>query len=607
MKKIFLYLLLVFLSCKTNIFGQVGINTTTPNNKAVLHVSETNMQGAVQSKGIIIPRLTEIQRDAINPSDSENSLMIFNTDENCYNFWNKEDGEWKSVCGNMGDARFTYNCSDVQVKGDYVKEKELGTNNYIEISNVNITKPGAYTITAVSTPDNGYSYTAQGTFATTGMQTIRLQAQGIPINNQVDTFTITSSGDASSSCQTSVTVKTNIAAYAINCSSVLVNGTYVKGTALTASNTISMIVNVSSVGSYSISTGNVNGISFSASGTFSSTGTQTITLTGSGSPTVNLDFPITITTNTVDGNSTCSTTIPVTLPAMTYALIGNSSTYSWMGNNRSDALTNGSSFGPNGLVKTLGLSKAWDTNSANTAITQITNNPPDVLIYFAYSAPNSSALSLALANYVNKGGVLLFAANSDGAGSSTGEGLVNTQLLLTNIFGATTAGYALWQGNCSGNCPSLPNDDNAYQINNLPGNNIVNGPFGNLSGKYWGEDNSTNGTVVMSQLPPNSIQVCSANNNWGHISVNPDYSSVWYNESKNIFMFGDDVGANNGTSSLTDDGAYPSIFTAAGLPLSKQYGNGDNSGSPFVYNAALELNAFAWALKKAASAGINPH
>ena len=56
------------------------------------------------------------------------------------------------------------------------------------------------------------------------------------------------------------------------------------GTALGASNTVVLNVNITTAGSYNITTTAVNGMTFTWSGTLA-LGNQTITLTGSGTPT----------------------------------------------------------------------------------------------------------------------------------------------------------------------------------------------------------------------------------------------------------------------------------------------------------------------------------
>jgi hypothetical protein len=60
-----------------------------------------------------------------------------------------------------------------------------------------------------------------------------------------------------------------------------VSGDYTKGVVLNSTNKVTVKVNVTTIGSYSISTTATNGMTFSASGAFSTTGVQTVTLTGS--------------------------------------------------------------------------------------------------------------------------------------------------------------------------------------------------------------------------------------------------------------------------------------------------------------------------------------
>jgi hypothetical protein len=93
------------------------------------------------------------------------------------------------------------------------------------------------------------------------------------------------------------------------------------GTALTASNTVTLNVNVTAIGTWSVSTAPaVNGIVFTGSGTFTATGAQTITLTGSGTPSAagSFNFPVTV------GGSTCNFSVTVTavpdyFPRTTYS------------------------------------------------------------------------------------------------------------------------------------------------------------------------------------------------------------------------------------------------------------------------------------------------
>ncbi len=66
--------------------GSVGIGTQTPNASAALDVVSTN-------KGLLVPRLTVLQRDAITTPAI--GLLIYNTEALTFNYWNGT--VWKAV------------------------------------------------------------------------------------------------------------------------------------------------------------------------------------------------------------------------------------------------------------------------------------------------------------------------------------------------------------------------------------------------------------------------------------------------------------------------------------------------------------------------------
>lgn len=61
-------------------------------------------------------------------------------------------------------------------------------------------------------------------------------------------------------------------------------GNYTSTTALTTSNKVSIRVYVTVIGNFTIATTSVNGITFSYTGSFATTGAQLVVLTGSGTP-----------------------------------------------------------------------------------------------------------------------------------------------------------------------------------------------------------------------------------------------------------------------------------------------------------------------------------
>jgi hypothetical protein len=87
MKKIILLSVIQWIAIVS--MAQVGIGTTTPNNKAALDIRSTD-------KGVLFPRMTTAQRNAItNPPDG---LTIYNTDERCANYYDSVNTIWNCYC-----------------------------------------------------------------------------------------------------------------------------------------------------------------------------------------------------------------------------------------------------------------------------------------------------------------------------------------------------------------------------------------------------------------------------------------------------------------------------------------------------------------------------
>ena len=242
------------------------------------------------------------------------------------------------------------NCLAAAVFGTYKKDVSLDATNYVNV-NVSVDSIGSFSIETDLV--NGYSFKATGNFSSAGVQTVKLAASGKPIASGTNLFTVKYHGTV---CQFSVTVTAptgGSSAYTIDCTSAVLSGTYETGTSMTSSNTVALNVNVSTIGSWNLSTTAVNGITFNGSGNFTTTGAQTITLTASGTPTANGN--VTIPVN--NGTSSCSFPLTITAAAVvdwkfteganTYQgtftsaqllAIGAFSTFSYSGSNSTDAL-----------------------------------------------------------------------------------------------------------------------------------------------------------------------------------------------------------------------------------------------------------------------------
>jgi len=77
--KIVFVVIFTFILATNNITAQVGIGTTNPAASSMLEIQST-------SKGILIPRMTSVQRIAI--SSPANSLLVFDTDTQSFWFYN---------------------------------------------------------------------------------------------------------------------------------------------------------------------------------------------------------------------------------------------------------------------------------------------------------------------------------------------------------------------------------------------------------------------------------------------------------------------------------------------------------------------------------------
>jgi hypothetical protein len=209
--------------------------------------------------------------------------------------------------GGFGTALYTLggspgNCSVSSITGNYVTGLAMTANNKVEMT-VNVSTVGTYIIRG--TTINGVRFDTSGTFNNPGVQNIFLKATGTPLAAGTFNYPVT---NGATNCNFSIiytTVITN-ATFSLsgspgNCTGAAVNGTYTTGTALTSANKAVINVNVTSPGNYAIATTTVNGISFSASGTFNITGLQQVTLTGTGTPTAAgpFNYPVT------GGGNTC--------------------------------------------------------------------------------------------------------------------------------------------------------------------------------------------------------------------------------------------------------------------------------------------------------------
>ncbi len=292
--------------------GTISGSSTTPELGVILELESVN-------KGFLTPRLSTQQRDDIVAANRADGMMIFNTTTGCFNYWSNAQGVWLSICGTPPPAILeisSLQCDSFVSYGTYKQGDFLTSSNYLTIP-VTVTQAGTYEVLATTT--NGYYFSARGTFPTNGEYTLILEGVGTPnvgynAGDLGDQVTITLNSKVSN-CTKHIFVDKASVDYSIDCNQTTVNGAYMIGRTLDNTNTLSLNVNVTSLGYWSIATPTINGYSFRGSGTFTTLGSQTITLLGSGAPIAAQTDSFNFTANAAGtGNNNCSGISVTVLP-----------------------------------------------------------------------------------------------------------------------------------------------------------------------------------------------------------------------------------------------------------------------------------------------------
>lgn len=567
------------------VFSQVGINTNNPNAKSALDVVSKG-----NNSGVLIPRLTTAQRNAINTTSAEDGLTIYNVDDKCFNYWQGASQEWNSVCGALGKATFTFNCSAVTVNGNYVQGKELTASNYLNIP-VSVTKAGSYTITATS--GNGYNFSTTGVFLDAGSYTVQVQGQGTPTAVKTDNISIKANDkDITCTPAVQVTVLSPSGTYTMGCNGAVQNGIYKLGVPLTATNTVTLPVDVTVLGSYSVKTDVVDGISFSASGVFTGTGPQNITLYGTGTPTSTTTKTMTITSNSQGAVSTkCSFSLTPVMTAKKILFLGDN-TYGRGGSagTTANVINSKSNFGTNSnsIVKieaittypplnTTGVSNATNLYPRGAALqTAIDTEKPDVIIISYYYLPTAADAQV-IATYLNKGGVVLDMEQDANA--------VNIPKVL---FSEST--IALTDRGAS-----------VYRFTNTS-DPILNGPFGDIRSLLWSSDAA--GTAVLNNLPAGDIITYSTDAENAATPVSGRVSAFRHKTLNYVYIGEGGLVASNNVTGAQD--AYNYYYpVAAPSPEFKPVPRTNMLDSYTVYNLHFYANFLAWAFKQAETNGYN--
>lgn len=203
-------------------------------------------------------------------------------------------------------------CLPSTINGIYTKDSLLRSSNNIQVTAL-ITAPGTYTIKSDTIA--GFYFSGSGTITGTGIKQINLAGSGTPTSTGIKTFTISF---GTSTCKIDINVVAGITPPAVfsyvNCAGTTFGaGVYTVGTPVGTTHTVTLNVNVTTAGPYTINVAAINGVSFAGSGTFATTGNAQVTLTASGTPTVASPPPYNFSVSS--GGSTCGFSITCNAPA----------------------------------------------------------------------------------------------------------------------------------------------------------------------------------------------------------------------------------------------------------------------------------------------------
>lgn len=202
----------------------------------------------------------------------------------------------------------------------------------IPLTNITYTGGSLYGFTTTTNNGLALSSPLQGTLGTSPANLI-MTITGTPV--VPGNTTLTYSINNQTSCTLTIPVQTGLGRATVACTGAL-NGTYTSGTAMTGSNTKVIVLNVTTAGTFNVTTTTVNGIRFSGTFTTATTGAgQNMSLTAQGTPLTSGTFTYTVNiSDSATTFSTCTFTVtyalPVTVPnytTLSCASTGNNYTY----------------------------------------------------------------------------------------------------------------------------------------------------------------------------------------------------------------------------------------------------------------------------------------
>lgn len=457
---------------------------------------------------------------------------------------------------------YTMDCSTATQNGAYLQDVPLTALNTITLPII-VTATGQTTIT--TTTANGITFTSGLiNLSTLGAQNITLTGSGTPTAPGITALTVSGTPGAAATCAINVTIGAQPVTYTTNCAGITTAGNYAPGIAMIPANTMTVPVNVTYVGAYSITTNTVNGISFSATGTFSSVGPQNVIMTATGTPTSGGTFSYAITANSTNGSVACNKSITFVFRTMKVLGLGDGMYQpgtAGTGDASRAILASTANFSPTGTFQVQGITIInGGTNQGTTLKNLINTNNIDIIVIGYNYQPNATSITILNDFVQNKKGVLIHSQENDSSGTAN---LINT------ICGSSTAVV-------SGTGTTYTNP-----VLNVS-DPVLSGPFGIITGLNLGSD--VNNSYYVTGLPGNVTSLATQNGNATRI-FSFKHNTLGY-------LYVGDSGWTAGQVSNTSTTTWPAKFAATGQPLSKPYDSGIT-----VYNSIMYANTMAWAIK----------
>ncbi|MDR2911016.1 MAG: fimbrillin family protein [Bacteroidales bacterium] len=212
-------------------------------------------------------------------------------------------------------------------------------------------------------------------------------------------------------------------------------------------------------------------------------------------------------------------------------------------------------------------------------IKEMFDNKPDI-VFTGYDLAVNDPVTVAgyVMNYLRNDGVLVLA--------------LEHHTFALRIFQAMYPGRTIMTGGV---------DEWDFQIANTVNDEITNGPFGDIRGRYWGNDVNTE--CAVRGLPEDEIVVYSRTQYGDPI--------MFRHKNYNLFFIGDGgafanlrggTGSTAGTAGSTE--THPLAFDNNFKPITRT-GWRTANGNGSVENSRLFANIMAWAVKQAEYKGIN--